>query len=81
MGKGMIEILEKISQSTTYIAIGGTVAVLFLLVFAQSIFGSKTTHSQLKSLIGHTKKMNEKLEEITRRLKKEQAESKEEEQA
>jgi len=77
----MIEILEKISQSTTYLAIGGTVAVLFLLTFAQSIFGSKTTQSQLKSLIGHTEKMNEKLEEIARSLKKEQAESKEEEQA
>lgn len=81
MEKGMIELLDKISQSTTYLAIGGTVAVLFLLVFAQSIFGSKTTHSQLKSLIGHTERMNEKLEEIARSLKKEKAESKEEEQA
>ena len=80
MEKGMIELLDKISQSTTYLAIGGTVTVLFLLVFAQSIFGSKTTHSQLKSLIGHTERMNEKLEEIARSLKEKQVESKEEEQ-
>jgi len=72
MEKGMIELLEKISQSTTYLAIGGTVAVLFLLVFAQSIFGSRTTHAQLKSLIGHTERMNEKLEEIARSLAKDQ---------
>ena len=72
MEKGMIELLDKISQSTTYLAIAGTVAVLFLLTFAQSIFGAKTTHSQLKSLIGQTEKMNEKLEEIARNLAKDQ---------
>ena len=66
----MIELLEKISQSTTYLAIGGTVAVLFLLVFAQSIFGSRTTHSQLKSLIGQTERMNDKLDQIARSLAK-----------
>ena len=70
MENGMVELLDKISQSTTYLAIGGTVAVLFLLVFAQSIFGAKTTHSQLKSLIGHTERMNERLEEIARNLGK-----------
>ena len=31
MDKGMIELLEKISQSTSYIAVGGTLALLFLL--------------------------------------------------
>ena len=81
MEKGMIELLEKISQSTSYIAIGGTVALLFLLIFAQSIFGSRTTQSQLKSLIEHTNKMNEKLEEIARSLKNQQGQGKEEQQA
>ena len=81
MEKGMIELLEKISQSTSYIAIGGTVALLFLLIFAQSIFGSRTTQSQLKSLIEQTDKMNEKLEEIARSLKKQQGQAKEEEKA
>ncbi len=81
MEKGMIELLEKISQSTSYIAIGGTVALLFLLIFAQSIFGSRTTQSQLKSLIEQTDKMNEKLEEIARSLNKQQGQAKEEEKA
>ena len=70
MDTGMLEILERISQSTTYLAIGGTLALLFLLVFAQSIFGARTTHSQLKALIGQTERMNEKLEDIARNLGK-----------
>lgn len=70
MDKGMLEILEKISQSTTYLAVAGTLAVLFLLVFAQSIFGARTTQSQLKTLIGQTERMNEKLEDIARNLGK-----------
>jgi predicted PurR-regulated permease PerM len=81
MEKGMIELLDKISQSTSYIAIGGTVALLFLLIFAQSIFGSRTTQSQLKNLIGQTERMNEKLEQIARSLKKQQEQGKEEQQA
>ncbi|MHC4742939.1 MAG: hypothetical protein ACYS8Z_13570 [Planctomycetota bacterium] len=65
----MIELLEKISQSTSYIAVGGTVALIFLLIFAQSIFGSKTTQSQLKKLIDQGERMNEKLEDIARSIK------------
>ena len=68
MDEGMLELLEKISRSTSYMAVGGTVAVLFLLIFAQSIFGSKTTHSQLKKLIEQNQRMNEKLEDIARNV-------------
>ena len=67
----MLELLERISQSTSYIAVGGTLALLFLLIFAQSISGSKTTHSQLKKLIEQTKRTNEKLEDIARSLEAE----------
>ncbi|MBN2271744.1 MAG: hypothetical protein JXN61_14085 [Sedimentisphaerales bacterium] len=77
----MIELLERISQSTSYIAIGGTVALLFLLIFAQSIFGSRTTQSQLKSLIEHTERMNEKLDQIAGGLKKQQEQGEEEKRA
>ena len=66
----MIELLEKISRSTSYLAVAGTVAVMFLLIFAQSIFGSRTTHSQLRKLLGETERMNEKLERIARQLAK-----------
>ena len=69
MEQGMIELLEKISRSTSFLAVGGAVAVMFLLIFAQSIFGSKTTHSQLEKLIGQTDRMNRQLEDIARSLK------------
>jgi len=69
MQQGMIELLEKISRSTSFLAVGGAVAVMFLLIFAQSIFGSKTTHSQLEKLIGQTDRMNRQLEDIARSLK------------
>ena len=65
----MLELLEKISRSTSYIAVGGTLALLFLLIFAQSISGSKTTHSQLRKLIEQSERTNEKLEDIARSLK------------
>ncbi len=64
METGMIELLEKISRSTSYLAVAGTVALMFLLIFAQHIFGAKTTHSQLKKLIEQTEKMGERLERI-----------------
>ena len=64
----MVELLEKISRSTSYLAVGGTVAVMFLLIFAQSIFGSRTTHSQLRKLLGETERMNDNLERIARHL-------------
>jgi len=70
MEQGMIELLEKISRSTSFLAVGGAVAVMFLLIFAQSIFGSKTTHSQLEKLIGQTDRLNRQLEDIARSLKK-----------
>ena len=44
------------------------VAVMFLLIFAQSIFGSRTTHSQLRKLLGETERMNDNLERIARHL-------------
>ena len=68
MEDGMIELLQKIRWSTTYLAIGGTVVVMFLLVFAQSLFGAKTTHSQLDRLLGQIEQMNRQLERIGRHL-------------
>jgi predicted PurR-regulated permease PerM len=81
MGQGMLELLEKISRSTSYLAVGGTVAVLFLLVFAQSIFGAKTTHSQLKKLIEQSERMNKKLEDIVRSMNAERRKPQNQDQA
>jgi len=71
MEQGMLELLEKISQSTSFMAVAGTVAVLFLFVFAQSIFGSKTTHSQLRELLRRTEDIAEQLKRIAGLLSKE----------
>ena len=70
MEEGMLELLRKIRWSTTYLAVGGTVMVMFLLVFAQSLFGSKTTHSQLRQLQDQADEMNRNLERIARQLEK-----------
>ncbi len=72
MDKGMYELIEKILWATSFIAVGGTVALMFFLVFAQSIFGSKTIQSQLERLLGQTEQMNEQLKQIARHLKKEE---------
>lgn len=68
----MYELVEKILWATSFIAVGGTVALMFFLVFAQSIFGSKTIQSQLEKLLGQTEQMNEQLKQIARHLKKEE---------
>ena len=70
MEQGMYELVEKILWATSFIAIGGTLALMFLLIFAQSIFGSKTTHSQIDRLLTRTEQMNEHLRQIAQNLKK-----------
>jgi len=78
MENGMIELLEKISRSTSFLAVGGTVALMFLLVFAQSIFGSKTTHKQIEKLLSETERMNGQLKQIAQCLKEGQGTNAEE---
>lgn len=77
MNESMLELLDKIYRSTSYLAVGGTVAVMFLLIFAQSIFGARTTHSQLKKLHEQTEKINQQLTEIADSLKQQQDKRKE----
>jgi len=74
MDEGMYELVEKILWATSFIAVGGTVTLMFFLIFAQSIFGSKTIQSQLERLLGQTEQMNEQLKQIARHLKKEEKE-------
>ena len=71
MDVGMYELVEKIWQGVSFIAIGGTVALIFFLVFAPSILGSKTIHKQLKDLRGQIEEMNEQLKKIAGLLEKE----------
>jgi len=67
---GLFELVEKILWAVSFITIGGTLAVMFFLVFAQSIFGSKTIHSQLELLLRQNRQICEQLKHIAQYLEK-----------
>ncbi|MBN1795723.1 MAG: hypothetical protein JW804_03540 [Sedimentisphaerales bacterium] len=67
MGKQMYETVEDILRVTTFIAVGGTFAILFFFIFAQTIIGLKTLHKQLEKLVEQNEKM---LELLRKNLKK-----------
>ncbi len=70
MDAGLLELVEKILWAVSFIAIGGVVALMFFLVFAQSIFGSKTIHSQLEALLQQNREICEQLKQIAQHLEK-----------
>ncbi|MHC4479004.1 MAG: hypothetical protein ACYTEL_25540 [Planctomycetota bacterium] len=72
MNTGMYELVEKILYGVGFIAIGGTVALIFFAVFAPSIFGSRTTHKQLERLQQQADQINEQLKQITTLLEERQ---------
>ena len=77
---GLYELVEKILWAVSFITIGGTLAVMFFLVFAQSIFGSKTIHSQLELLLRQNRQICELLKQIAQSLEKEEKKSKKQEE-
>jgi uncharacterized protein YoxC len=70
MEVGMYELVEKIWYGVSFIAFGGAVALIFFLIFAQSILGSKTVHKQLDEMGRQVEKMNEQLKQIAKQLEK-----------
>jgi hypothetical protein len=72
---GLIELVEKILWAVSFMAIGGTLAIMFFLIFAQSIIGSKSIHSQLEILLKQNKQICEQLEQIAQHFEKEQNKS------
>ena len=52
------------------------VALMFFLVFAQSILGSRTIHSQLEALLRQSRQMCEQLKQIAQHLEKEKEKDK-----
>ena len=68
MDVSLQELVLKILWGVGFIAVGGAVALMFFLIFAQSILGSKTIHAQLKMLQQQTREMNEHLRRIIRLL-------------
>ncbi len=67
---GMYELMEKILHGVSFIAIGGAVAIMFVLIFAQTIMGSRYMQAQLGKLLKQTEKINEQLTRIADSLGK-----------
>jgi uncharacterized membrane protein len=72
---GLLELVEKILWAVSFIAVGGTLAIMFFLIFAQSILGSKSIHSQLEILLRQNRQICEQLKQIAEHLEKEQKKS------
>lgn len=67
---GLYELTQKILYCVGFMAIGGAVAVMFSLIFAQTIMGSKYIQAQLRELVDQTTKINEQLTRIADALTK-----------
>jgi len=61
-------LVQRILWGVGFIAIGGALALMFFLIFAQSIFGSKTIHQQLEKLLRQNEQIIEQLKQIARHL-------------
>jgi len=72
MEPNLYELVQKILWGVSFIAIGGALVVMFFLVFAQSIVGSKTMCTQLDKLIRQNEDISRQLKQITEHLQKEQ---------
>ena len=68
MDVSLYELVLKILWGVGFIAVGGAAAMMFFLIFAQSILGSKTIHSQLQMLLQQGKEISEQLRQIIRLL-------------
>jgi len=70
MDTDMYGLVERIMWGVSFIAIGGAIALIFFLIFAQSILGSKTIHEQLEKLLRQGEQISEQLKQIARHLQK-----------
>jgi hypothetical protein len=64
MDANMLELVEKIMYGVSFIAIGGTLALVFFCIFAPSIFGSRVIHRQLETLQRQIELVNQQLKQI-----------------
>jgi hypothetical protein len=70
MESDLYQLVEKILRGVGFIAIGGTFAAMFFLIFAQSIIGSKKIHAQIEKLAHQAEEISEQLRQIARHLEK-----------
>ena len=76
VNQGLYELVEKILWAVSFMAIGGMLAIMFFFIFAQSIFGSKTIHSQLEILLRQNRQIGEQMKKIVQYLEKEEKKTK-----
>ena len=70
MDANMLELVEKILKVTSFIAIGGTAAMIFVLLCTQSITGTKTIQKQLERVMAQMDLISGQLEKIARGLER-----------
>ncbi|MFQ6035645.1 MAG: hypothetical protein ACE5NM_07330 [Sedimentisphaerales bacterium] len=71
MNTDMYDLIERIMWGVSFIAIGGAIALIFFLLFAQSILGSRTIHEQLEKLLRQGEQISKQLKQIGQHLEKE----------
>lgn len=64
-------LVQRILWGVGFIAVGGALALMFFLIFAQSILGSKTIHQQLERLLRQNEQISEQLKQIAQHLEEE----------
>jgi len=75
MDAGIHELVQKILWGVGFMAIGGALAVMFFLIFAPSILGSRTIQMQLDRLLHDVEQMSQQLRKIARHLADKDGES------
>ena len=70
MEPGLYELVQKILWGVSFIAIGGALGLMFFLVFAQSIIGSKAISTQLDKIRQQNEEINRQLKQIVEHLQK-----------
>jgi hypothetical protein len=74
MDTSIYQLVEKILWAVSFIAVGGALALMFFLVFAQSILGLRTIHTQLEKLLHKAEQMAEQLRRVAEHLGKDEEE-------
>jgi peptidoglycan hydrolase CwlO-like protein len=70
MHSGLFETVNAIFWVVLFIAAGGTAALIFIVVFAQSISGLKSLQKQTQHLQKQFERLNDTLEKISEKINK-----------
>ena len=70
MDTDLYELVQKILWGVSFIAVGGALVVMFFLVFAQSIVGSRTISTQLEKLLQQNEQISRQLKQLIEHLER-----------